>query len=127
MPLNIDLLNSAARHLLGKHDFNAFRSEGSAINTTVRTINEAFFVKSDEYLEFHINGSGFLKQMVRNIVGTMLQIELNGRDPGSIPSLIASRDRKQAGPTVDPQGLYLAEVFYATDLASELDKASAPR
>jgi tRNA pseudouridine38-40 synthase len=131
LPLNIKRLNEAAQALVGEHDFNAFRSEGSAINTTTRTIYAAKFARNDEYLEFHITGSGFLKQMVRNIVGTLLQIELNGRDPKSLPALIASRDRKQAGPTVEPQGLYLAQVFYDNEFESEhrtkLDIRSMPR
>ena len=122
LPLNIERLNEGCEHLLGTHDFNAFRSEGSFINTTIRTINWCKFLKTKEYLEFHINGSGFLKQMVRNIVGTLLQIELNGRDPASLPDLIKSRDRKQAGPTVAPQGLYLADVFYGP----KLDNSAQP-
>lgn len=121
-PLNLDRLNYAAQYLVGTHDFNCFRSEGTPVPTTVRTINSAKFIKSGDFVEFHINGSGFLKQMVRNIVGTLLQIELNGRDPDSIPELIASRDRKRAGPTVEPQGLYLERVFYPP----ELDKSAKP-
>jgi tRNA pseudouridine38-40 synthase len=117
-PLNIQKLTKAAQLLVGTHDFNAFRSEGSFINTTIRTIYAAHFQKVGDYVEFHITGSGFLKQMVRNIVGTLLQTELNGRDPQSIPTLIAARDRKQAGPSVPPQGLYLSEVFYDHEYAT---------
>jgi tRNA pseudouridine38-40 synthase len=115
-PLNLERLNQACEYILGKHDFNALRSEGSAVNTTTRTVFWAKFLKSDEFIEFQINGSGFLKQMVRNIVGTFLQIEFGQRDLESIPSLLASRDRKGAGPTVEPQGLYLSEVFYPPHL-----------
>lgn len=111
-PLDIERLNRACRHLIGTQDFNCFRSEGTETQTTVRTINSAKFIKSEGFIEFHINGSGFLKQMIRNIVGTLLQIEMNGRDEDSIPALIASRDRTQAGPTVEPQGLYLEKVHY---------------
>lgn len=116
-PLDLERLSGAAKILIGTHDFNCFRSEGSAVtNGTTRTVSEAKFLRSDEFVEFHIQGNGFLKQMVRNIVGTLLQIELNGRDPESILALINSKDRRQAGPTVEPQGLYLERVFYSPDL-----------
>jgi tRNA pseudouridine38-40 synthase len=121
-PLDIEKLERAAQYFVGTHDFKALRSEGSAALTTVRTVHWTKFKKTDEYVEFHINGSGFLKQMVRNIVGTLLQIEMNDRDPHSIPALLASRDRKLAGPTVGPQGLYLEQVNYPM----ELDKQTLP-
>jgi tRNA pseudouridine38-40 synthase len=121
-PLDLDRLNRACQHLLGTHDFNCFRSEGSAVRSTVRTIRSAKVLKKGDYVEFVVTGDGFLKQMVRNIVGTLIQIELNNRDPESLPALIASKDRKQAGPTVQPQGLYLSEVFYDP----ELDFGSRP-
>jgi tRNA pseudouridine38-40 synthase len=117
-PLDIDRLNQACELLLGTHDFKCFRSEGSAVNTTVRTMNFARFSKKGDFIEFEINGGGFLKQMVRNIVGTLLQIELGLRDIESIPALIESRDRTKAGPTVEPQGLYLSKVFYPAELDS---------
>ena len=115
-PLDLEKLNQAAKDLLGTHDFNCFRSEGSAVKNTIRTVEAAHFSKNGDYVEFRIQGSGFLKQMVRNIVGTLLQIELNNRPVNSLPALIASRDRKLAGPTVSPQGLYLERVLYSTDL-----------
>lgn len=121
-PLNLERLNKALEQIIGTHDFNCFRSEGSPVNSTFRTIHSAKFAKSGEFIEFTINGDGFLKQMVRNIVGTLLQIELNDRPVESISDLIKSRNRQQAGPTVAAQGLYLAEVFYPP----ELDKCSQP-
>jgi len=115
-PLNLERLNLASQFLIGTHDFNCFRSEGSAVKTTQRTVNWARWVEVDDFIEFQINGTGFLKQMVRNIVGTLLQIEFGQRDPESIPTLIAGRDRTKAGPTVGPQGLYLERVFYPPHL-----------
>lgn len=115
-PLNLELLNEGAQLLIGTHDFNCFRSEGSYVKDTIRTIFDAKFLKSGDFVEFHIRGSGFLKQMVRNIVGTLLELELRGRTMESLKTLILSRDRKLAGPTVQPQGLYLAEVFYPPNL-----------
>jgi tRNA pseudouridine38-40 synthase len=121
-PLDVARLNEACKYLLGTHDFSCFRSEGSRVNSTVRTLTAAKVEKRGDYIEFEFSGTGFLKQMVRNMVGTLLQIELNDRDPLSLPGLIASKDRTQAGPTVQPQGLYLARVFYPP----ELDNLSQP-
>ncbi len=118
-PLDIDHLNAAAEILLGTHDFNCYRSEGSWVNGTERTLTQAKFIKSGEFVEFHITGSGFLKQMVRNIVGTLLEIELKGRKIESLQVLFDSKDRKMAGPTVEPQGLYLSKVFYPEAFANE--------
>jgi tRNA pseudouridine38-40 synthase len=121
-PLDLDRLNQACLDITGTHDFNCFRSEGSYTRSTERTINSAKFTKSGEFIEFRVNGNGFLKQMVRNLVGTLLQIELNERDPESLPGLIASRDRTQAGPTMAAHGLYLEQVFYSP----QLDKSAQP-
>ncbi|MDZ4678092.1 MAG: tRNA pseudouridine(38-40) synthase TruA [Oligoflexia bacterium] len=115
-PLDIAKLNKAAQYFVGTHDFAALRTLGSAAKTTVRTVNWVKFTKNEDFVEFQINGNGFLKQMVRNIVGTLLQIELNDRHPDSIPELIATRNRQFAGPTVEPQGLYLKEVTYPIEL-----------
>jgi len=121
-PLNIERLNLAIQALVGTFDFNCFRSEGSAVKSTVRTIHWAKVEKRGDFIEFEINGDGFLKQMVRNIVGTLLQLEMGLREEESIPKLIESRNRMEAGPTVGPQGLYLARVFYP----EELDILSQP-
>jgi len=121
-PLDIDRLNRACLKILGTHDFKCFRSEGSAVNTTVRTINTAKFMKKGDYIEFEINGNGFLKQMVRNIVGTFLQIEMGLRAEDSIEGLLNSKERMQAGPSVQPQGLYLTHVNYP----AELDNLAIP-
>lgn len=119
-PLDLDKLNAGAALFVGTHDFNALRSEGTPVNSTIRTINSAKFIKSGDFIEFRVNGDGFLKQMVRNMMGTLLQLELNERTLESIPELLKSRDRTKAGPTVAPHGLYLEKVFYPP----ELDKSA---
>ena len=121
-PLDLERLNRACEKILGTHDFKCFRSEGSAVQSTVRTLNSAKFMKVGDYIEFEINGDGFLKQMVRNIVGTFLQIELGLRKEDSISSLLTSKERMQAGPSVQPQGLYLTRVYYP----AELDNLAVP-
>ncbi|MBK9294938.1 MAG: tRNA pseudouridine(38-40) synthase TruA [Oligoflexia bacterium] len=115
-PLNLDLLNQSASQLVGEHDFESFRSEGTPVQTTIRSIYSAKFIESGGFIEFHITGNGFLKQMVRNIVGTLLQLDSGQRSIESLPALIKAKDRRLAGPTVAPQGLYLSEVFYPPEL-----------
>lgn len=120
VPLDLDILNKEAQDLVGTHDFNCFRTEGSGVGSTIRTITDAKFTKSQDFVEFRISGSGFLRQMVRNIVGTLLQIPLGHRKTGSIAQLIASKDRTQAGPAVPAHGLYMESVHYPEEITQEL-------
>ncbi|MCC6277496.1 MAG: tRNA pseudouridine(38-40) synthase TruA [Oligoflexia bacterium] len=118
-PLDLEVLNKAAQSLVGEHDFRSLRSEGSAVQSTIRTIYSAKFLKTREFIEFRVTGSGFLKQMVRNMVGTLIQIPLNHRAPGSLKPLLEARDRRLAGPTAPAHGLYMESVEYPPDLMGE--------
>ncbi len=116
-PIDINHLIASSEYLLGKQDFKSFQSVGTEVATTVRTIYKAeWSYKKDDILQFSITGSGFLKQMVRNIVGTQLMLEYKRRDPSDIKAIIAACDRMQAGPPAPPQGLYLVRVYYPQDL-----------
>jgi len=120
-PLNLEILNKATHALIGEHDFASFRSQGTPVKSTVRTIFSAQFTcQGTDFVEFRINGSGFLKQMVRNIVGTLLDITWDRRSPNSLSELIALQDRKKAGMAVPPQGLCLERVFYPPELDKPL-------
>lgn len=122
-PLDTEKLNRGAQHLVGTHDFNAFRSEGSFTKTTIRTVYKAEFTRDGDFVDFRITGSGFLKQMVRNIVGTLLHTEIGTTTTDDIPTILASKDRTKAGPTAPPQGLYLEKVYYPGELdLSAFDK-----
>ncbi len=116
-PMNLDRLNASSPFLLGYQDFKSFQSVGTEVKTTTREIYKASWRwKRPHIAEFTITGSGFLKQMVRNIVGTQLQIEQRGQSPDEISRIISLKDRKFAGPAVEPQGLYLLQVYYPQDL-----------
>ena len=98
--------------LLGTHDFTSFCASGSSVEDKVRTIHEAsvHVNETGDELTFTFRGDGFLRKMIRFLVGTLLKIG-NGRlEPTAIPAIIAAKDRNLAGPTAHPEGLYLAEV-----------------
>jgi tRNA pseudouridine38-40 synthase len=112
-PLDLDFLNEASQFVVGKQDFKSFQSTGTEVSTTVRTILEARWDRIEENtLEFTIKGDGFLKQMVRNIVGTVIQLNRDSRPATQVKSIIDALDRRRAGPTAEPQGLFLCSVTY---------------
>lgn len=125
--LNAPLMKIAAEHLIGAHDFSAFRSSSCEAKTATRTIyklevSQKFSIKNKNYMPessfkpceitIDVLGSGFLKYMVRNIVGTLMEVGRGKLSPEEIKEILVSRDRKKAGPTAQPQGLFLMEVFY---------------
>ncbi len=111
-PLNPRRLSEAARHVLGTHDFSAFAASGTAVQTRVRTITKSLWVKKGCHLNYRIVGSGFLHHMVRNIVGTLLEVGVGKRLPEDLIRVLQSQDRSNAGPTAPPHGLYLVKVWY---------------
>lgn len=116
-PLDLEFLQSCADLLVGEHDFKSFQTAGTPVKHTVRTIYEARWTRRSRNLVcFTVTGSGFLKQMVRNLVGTQLHLLKHGREATEITRIIEARDRRQAGPSADPQGLFLWRVFYPADL-----------
>ncbi|OFZ31657.1 MAG: tRNA pseudouridine(38-40) synthase TruA [Bdellovibrionales bacterium RIFCSPHIGHO2_01_FULL_40_29] len=119
-PLNLDHLNQTSQFLLGFQDFKSFQSIGTEVRSTNREIFQANWRwKNRQTAEFSITGSGFLKQMVRNIVGTQLFLEQNDLPATEMKRIIDLKDRKFAGPAAEPQGLYLFKVYYPQDLDNE--------
>ncbi|MGO5064305.1 tRNA pseudouridine(38-40) synthase TruA [Clostridium sporogenes] len=110
--LNIDNMKIASKYFIGTHDFSAFQTKGSSVKTSVRTISKFEINKSDDFIKFIITGDGFLYNMVRIMVGTLIQIGINKREPESIKYIIKSKDRTKAGKCVPSSGLCLKEVFY---------------
>ncbi|BDB03297.1 tRNA pseudouridine synthase A [Clostridium botulinum] len=110
--LNIDNMKMASRYFIGTHDFSAFKTKGSSIKTSVRTISKFEINKKGDFIKFIITGDGFLYNMVRIIVGTLIEIGLNKREPEYIKYVIKSKDRTKAGKCVPSSGLCLKEVFY---------------
>ena len=106
-------MGQAASELLGTHDFACFQAAGSDVVSTVRELRQLEVAgQSGAEIEFWVEGSGFLRHMVRNLVGTLLEVGRGRRDPGSMAGLLASRDRRQAGPTAPAKGLTLVSVEY---------------
>ena len=111
-PLDVDAMRQAASYLVGMHDFKSFATAKPEVTDTVRTIYETSLEKEDDLIRFRITGNGFLYNMVRIIVGTLLDIEAGRLPPDSVPAILKSRDRSRAGKTAPACGLYLEQVFY---------------
>lgn len=111
-PVDAGLLHREAQAFVGTHDFAAFQSAGSDIVETVRTIHAFSVERLGEYVHFTVRGDGFLYNMVRIMVGTLIFVASGRIAPGTIPGIIASRDRSRAGKTMPAQGLFLNRVFY---------------
>ena len=102
----------AAKLLEGKHDFAAFMTSGSNVTNTERTVFNTSIVRNGDSVCFYICADGFLYNMVRIIVGTLLEIAEDKKSPEDILNILESRDRKLAGRTAPAEGLYLNRVFY---------------
>ena len=111
-PLSLAPMISAAGLLIGTHDFNAFRSVGSAISSTVRTITRSEWRNNAGLLTYEISGDGFLRHMVRAIVGTLVEIGRGWRQPEEISTLLTGAARADAGATAPAHGLFLVSVDY---------------
>ena len=112
-PLNLPLMEQASQAIPGEHDFAAFRSARSMNHTTVRRITSAGWRRDGEHtLVFEIGGQGFLRYMVRSLVGTLVEIGRGQRPVGDVARLLAAPDRTQAGRTAPALGLFLMRVEY---------------
>lgn len=110
--LDLDVMRRAAEGFLGTHDFAAVRSVGTNVKTTVRTVYDFEVCREGELFSFRIAASGFLYNMARAMVGTVVYAALGKLKPEDIPRILDSGDRCLAGPTVPPQGLYMTDVRY---------------
>lgn len=111
-PIDEKKLDRAAKDFIGEHDFKAMCSAECTKDNTVRTIKSFDVHRQGDMVTFTVSGDGFLYNMVRIMVGTLLFINEGKLEQGDIPRIIQSRDRTKAGRTVPPQGLYLNKVFY---------------
>jgi tRNA pseudouridine38-40 synthase len=116
--LNLDPMREAAGHLCGRHDFASFQSAHSSVVDTVRTITRLDLHPSADGVLIEVHGDGFLRHMVRAIVGTLVDVGAGRRTPGSMPALIRACNRHQAGDTAPASGLTLVSVDYPTEVDS---------
>ncbi|MGE0311242.1 MAG: tRNA pseudouridine(38-40) synthase TruA [Lautropia sp.] len=111
-PLDLGRLESASRHLLGTHDFSAFRSSECQARSPVRTVNDIRWRREGRFVLMSISANAFLHHMVRNLVGCLAYVGDGRRDERWLRDVLAGGDRALAAPTFDAAGLYLAGVRY---------------
>lgn len=112
-PLDAAAMRAAAPVLVGRHDFAAFRAGDCEAHHAVRDLGRLDVVGDGRgTVEVVVEATAFVKHMVRNLVGTLVQVGIGKRPPGWVAEVLAGRDRTRAGPTAPPQGLVLEEVFY---------------
>ncbi len=106
------LMRRAARHFVGTHDFAAFKDRGDEKKTTVRRLRSLRVTRRGVRIHIDVVGDGFLTHMVRIIAGTLIDVGRKNLDPCRIPTILASKDRRQAGPTAKALALTLVRVRY---------------
>lgn len=114
-PLNVHAMRQASEPLVGTHDFAAFQGTGATVSSTWRTVQSLTWDGGGSYdrpIVIRIEGAGFLRHMVRNIVGTLVEVGAGRWPAARISEILASRDRRQAGLTAPACGLFLVAVRY---------------
>jgi tRNA pseudouridine38-40 synthase len=111
-PLNVAAMRAAAASVVGAHDFAAFQSAGSHANGTIRTVMRSELSDTDGLLTYEVTGDGFLRHMVRAIVGTLVEIGRGWREAENMTVLLRGALRAEAGATAPPNGLFLVRVDY---------------
>lgn len=110
--LDIESMVKACVYFVGKHDFAAFKSNGSSVKTSTRTIFELNLTNNNDEIKIYISADGFLYNMVRIIVGTLIKVGKGKIKVEDIKNIIDSKDRSKSGPCVKANGLVLEKVFY---------------
>lgn len=109
---DVDAMKQASECLIGEHDFTSFRSSECQSKTPIKTLYSIEIISSEPWLYFRIKGNAFLHHMVRNLVGSFLQIGLGKQDSSWMAEVLQAKDRSIAAPTFSPAGLYLAQISY---------------
>lgn len=113
-PLDADKMNTCCKEIIGLHDFKSFENTGSPRSTTIREVFSCGVEPQEkDHLVFKIKANGFLKYMVRNLVGTMVQVGLHITTPAEFKAVLTAKDRKKAGATAPAHGLFLKQVNYS--------------
>ncbi len=111
-PLDMTLMRKGAAILKGRHDFSSFRAASCEAKDPVRTLSRLDIYNEDDRIIFYLEGNGFLKHMARTIIGTMVRVGKGKMSPDKVMDILVSGDRRNAGPTAPPQGLFLVSVSY---------------
>ncbi len=112
LPLDVDVMQRAARHFVGEQDFSAFRAAECQAKSPVKTLHEATVSRQGYCIVFEFRANAFLHHMVRNLVGALVYVGKGAHSPDWIAEVLASHDRSLAAPTFSPSGLYLSGIEY---------------
>lgn len=115
IPVKLDIkkMKEAIKYFEGEHDYKAFKASGTSSKSSVRTIYKAEIIeKENEKIWIELTGNGFLYNMVRIIAGTLVEVGMGKMEPEKIKEIMESKNRENAGKTLQPQGLYLVKVEY---------------
>jgi tRNA pseudouridine38-40 synthase len=113
--LDLDAMRAACEGFIGEHDFGAFQATKCAAKTTIRRINSLELVQDGPFIHLDVNGTGFLRNMVRIMAGTIAEVGQGKRSPQDVARLLREGDRQVSGITAPAQGLCLMEVFYPAE------------
>ena len=112
MPLDVEKMKQAAEYIVGEHDFKSFCSTRTQVENTVRTVYDLNVFKENDMIHIVITGNGFLYNMVRIIVGTLIKVGLSVYPPEHVKEILEAKDRNVAGPKAPAQGLTLIKLEY---------------
>lgn len=126
-PLDVAAMNEGARHLLGEHDFSAFRAAGCQARHPVRHLLRLDVTRDTDFVLLHVEANAFLQHMVRNIAGVLMEIGCGARAPAWAAEVLAMRDRRLAGMTAPPGGLYFLGARYPARFGLPADLPDLPR
>ncbi len=113
-PLDFQQMSAAAELVIGQHDFSSFCDSDSEVDSTIREVTNSFFVFDTlrSLIEYNVCANGFLHHMVRNLVGTFVEVGKGKLTPEGFCAILAAKDRSAAGPTAPAKGLFLVSVDY---------------
>jgi tRNA pseudouridine38-40 synthase len=122
--LDLDAMDLAGRYLQGSHDFKSFQATGSEVTTTERTLTDLSLIREGDEIVISCTANGFLRHMVRNIVGTLVEVGRGARPAADVARILDGHDRRLAGVTAPPQGLCLTQVIYPRRPQALIDAGS---
>jgi len=114
-PLDLKAMREGAKHLVGTKDFRAFKTAGNEPKSTVRTVFSCDIDEKEGLVQITFHGNGFLKQMIRGFVGTLVEVGKGNLTPDQVREILESKDRRKAGKNAPPQGLCLLKIYYHED------------